>query len=123
MRKKHAELYSGDIIVFNKSTGAGFIVEIENKGVYFTPAKKGMQLKGNTSIVENNEYFIYNGYKLLSTKGADRLIRINLTRLSTNQLCYITEFDMHKYFAKPERLPSNIESHNKAIEAQVSNSL
>ena len=64
MRKKHTELYSGDIILFNKSTGAGSIVEIGNKGMYFTPAKKGMQLKGNTSIVENNEYFIYNGYKL-----------------------------------------------------------
>lgn len=102
MTKKYSELRKGDIVIFNESSGSASFTAIKEKGSYFTPALKQTRLNGISLPIKKNEPFIYAGYKLLHSEGCNRTTRIEFTRVKTNQTCYLSEFCMHKYFAKPE---------------------
>tara|TARA_Y100000034_G_C6588031_1_gene255336 strand:- start:210 stop:545 length:336 start_codon:yes stop_codon:yes gene_type:complete len=102
MAKQHIELFSGDVIIFNKKSGSASFVTVKNKGTYFVPSKEEMKLDGLKIPIKRNEPFIYTDLKLLSVSGKNRIIRLSLNRIKTQQVCYISEFNMHKYFARPE---------------------
>ena len=99
---KYVELKTGDIILFVKKSGKGSFTTIKDKGTYFMPAKKETRLNGVKIPVARNEPFIFTGSKLLHVKGRHRIVRIELTRIKTKQTCYISEYNLHKYFSKPE---------------------
>ena len=99
---KFVEIRKGDVIVFNSKTGNGSFVNIKNKGAYFMPAKKETRLDGQKMPIKRNEPFIFLGSEVLEAKGSTRTLKIVLTRLKTNQTCYISEYYLHKYFSKPE---------------------
>ena len=102
MLSSHSELRRGDIIIFNKSSGSASFTTIEKKGTYFTPAKRQTRLDGFAIPIKKHELFMYSGYTLLSSNSKERMIRISITRLETNQSCFLSEFYMHKYFVKPK---------------------
>lgn len=110
MLNKYSELQRGDIIVFNKSSGSASFTTIEKKGTYFTPAKKQTRLDGISIPIKKHELFMYSGYTLLSANSKERMIRISITRLKTNQSCFLSEFYMHKYFVKPKNQAKLLES-------------
>jgi hypothetical protein len=99
---KFVEIRKGDVIVFNSKSGTGSFVNLKNKGIYFMPAKKETRLDGQKFPIKRNEAFIFSGYELLEAKGSTRTTKIILTRVITNQTCFISEYYLHKYFSKPE---------------------
>lgn len=108
--KKYVELKTGDIILFTKNSGTGSFTTVADKGTYFMPAKKETRLNGTKIPINKNEPFIFTGSKLLYVKGKHRIIRIELTRIKTKQTCYVSEYNMHKYFSRPENQLSYITS-------------
>jgi hypothetical protein len=108
---KYVEIRKGDIIIFNSVSGSGSFVSIKNKGNYFMPAKKEIRLDGQKLPVKRNEPFIYVGSELLEAKGATRMVKIILTRIKTNQECALNEYQLHRYFAKPENYTSYVENY------------
>jgi len=93
------ELKKGDLVIFNKKSGTGSFVKVNDKGLYFMPAKKDMRLDGIKLPIRQNEVFVYTGYKVLDVTKKSRVIKINLLRESTNQLCSLSENDLHNYFS------------------------
>lgn len=108
---KYVELRTGDIILFVKKSGTGSFTTVPDKGTYFMPAKKETRLNGAKIPIAKYEPFIYTGSKLLYVKGKERIIRIELTRLKTKQTCYVSEYNMHKYFGRPENQLSYINNY------------
>jgi len=92
------ELKKGDLVIFNRKSGSGSFVKVLDKGLYFMPAKKDMRLEGLKFPIRQNEVFVYTGYKVLDIAKNDRVIKINLIRESTNQICSLSENDLHNYF-------------------------
>lgn len=92
------ELKKGDLVIFNKKSGAGSFVKVNEKGLYFMPAKKDMRLDGLKFPIRQYEVFVYMGYKVLDVTKNNRVIKINLLRESTNQICSLSENDLHNYF-------------------------
>jgi len=111
MIKKHTELFPADIIVFNGKTGSASFVTVKDKGTYFVPAREEMKLDGIKIPVKRHEPFIFSESKLLSVEGSSRIIRLSLNRIKTQQTCYISEFNMHKYFGKPENPKKFLEGY------------
>jgi hypothetical protein len=99
---KNIEIKEGDIIIFKSKSGSASFVKVDDKGIYFKPAKEGMNLDGIKFPIKRNEAFVYNNVKVLEVKGACRVLRIELTRLKTGQSCYLSEDHFHNYFVKPE---------------------
>jgi hypothetical protein len=101
------ELKNGEIILFKGATGSASFTEIKNKGVYFTPTKKGLQLKGERKPVIQYEKFVYNGSEVLHAKGSSRTVKIFLTRIESGQQCYTTETHLWQYFVYCEAADSD----------------
>ena len=99
---RFVEIRKGDVIIFNKESGKGSFVNIKNKGTYFMPAKKQTRLDGQKFPIQKNEPFIFLGSEVLEVTGPNRMLKVMLTRMKTNQTCYITEYHLHQYFSKPE---------------------
>ena len=99
---RFVELRKGDIIIFNRESGKGSFVNIKNKGNYFMPAKKQTRLDGQKLPIQKDEPFIFLGSEILKVSGSYRMLKVILTRMKTNQSCYITEYHLHQYFSKPE---------------------
>jgi hypothetical protein len=97
------ELKKGDLVIFNRKSGSGSFVKVVDKGLYFMPAKKDMRLDGLKFPIRQNEVFVYMGYKVLYKSldivENDRVIKINLLRETTNQVCSLSENDLHNYFS------------------------
>jgi len=108
---KLIEIRKGDIVIFNKKTGAGSFVLLKNKGNYFMPSKKETRLDGQKLPVKFNEPFVYLGYEILEVKGTTRTIKISLNRMKTNQPCFISEYHLYKYFSKPENHLPYVENY------------
>lgn len=99
---KFVEMRTGDIIIFKEKSGKASCVQLDNNNTYFVPAKEEMRLSGKKIPIKKNEPFVFTGSEILEAKGSTRVLKISLTRIKTSQECYITEFNLHKYFAKPE---------------------
>ena len=108
---KFVEIRSGDIVIFKEKSGKGSFVQLDNNDIYFVPAKKEMRLSGKKMPIRRNEAFVFSGSTVLETKGSTRIVKINLTRLKTGQTCYVSEFNLHKYFAKPENHLPYVENY------------
>lgn len=107
MNNKYKELKNGEIILFTGSTGSASFTEVKNKGFYFTPTKKGLQLKGERKPVIQYEKFVYTGSEVLHSKGSTRTVKIFLTRIETGEQCYTTETQLWQYFTYSEAADSD----------------
>ncbi len=92
------ELRKSDIVIFNQSSGSGSFVKVEDKGVFFMPAKKGMRLKGLKTPIRKGERFIFLDYEVLKM-SSPRIIRIDLLREETGEKCHLSENDLRNYFS------------------------
>ena len=92
------ELRKSDVISFNRESGFGSFVKVENKGIFFMPAKKGMRLEGIKKPIRKGERFIFLEYEVLR-KATPRIIRIDLLREETGEKCHLSENDLNKYFS------------------------
>ena len=109
MQKKWVEIKIGDVVLFMGKTGTASFTTLKDKGTYFMPAKTGMRLDGYKIPVLKNEAFIYNGYTELGDDRKTCVIRINITRLKTNQVCSLSMYSFQKYFSKTDDPRSFIE--------------
>ena len=91
------ELRKSDVITFNGESGFGSFVKVENKGIFFMPAKKGMRLEGIKKPIRKGERFVFIDYEVLN-KSIHRIIRIDLLREETGEKCHLSENDLNKYF-------------------------
>ena len=66
------------------------------------PAKKQTRLDGQKLQIQKDEPFIFLGSEILKVSGSYRMLKVILTRMKTNQSCYITEYHLHQYFSTPE---------------------
>tara|TARA_Y100000114_G_C11655946_1_gene276605 strand:+ start:335 stop:664 length:330 start_codon:yes stop_codon:yes gene_type:complete len=96
------ELRKSDVIVFNRESGFGSFVKVENKGIFFMPAKKDMRLNGEKKPIRKGERFVFLGYKVLR-KFTPRIIRMDLLREETGEKCHLSENDL-KYFSYCETI-------------------
>lgn len=116
MRQKFKELKSGEIILFKGETGSASFTEIKDKGIYFTPTKKGLQLKGLKKPIIKHEKFIFTGSELLHAKGSTRTVKMFLTRIETGEHCFATEGQVWQYFTYCEKADKdqfrNINTYN-----------
>ena len=102
MKPKFIELKTGMIILFKGKTGSASFTEIPDKGIYFTPTKKGLQLNGTRKPIIQHEKFIFTGSEVLHAKGSTRTIKIFLTRIETGEHCFTTESQLWQYFTYSE---------------------
>tara|TARA_B100001989_G_C24321753_1_gene355522 strand:- start:287 stop:619 length:333 start_codon:yes stop_codon:yes gene_type:complete len=109
--KRFVEIRKGDVILFNQESGRGSFVNIKNKGIYFMPAKKQTRLDGQKLPIKKNEPFIFLGSEILNVSGSYRMLKVMLTRMKTNQTCFITEYHLHQYFSKPENHIPYVENY------------
>ena len=102
MKKKWVEIKNGDVVLFTGKTGTASFTTLKDKGTYFMPAKKGMRLDGYKIPILKNEPFIYNGYTELGEERKSCIVKINITRLKTNQICSLSYYNFQKYFSLTE---------------------
>ena len=119
MKSKFIELKNGMVILFKGKTGSASFTNIKDKGIYFTPTKKDLQLKGERKPIIQYEKFIFTGSKVLHAKGSTRTVKISLIRLETNEHCFVTESQLWQYFEYSEKADGdqyrNINIHNTSI--------
>ena len=92
------EIQQGDIILFKKPSGTASITRIKNKGYYFTPSKKGMQLEGESLPIEMYEKFTYKNYKVLNGKPP-RVVKLYIVRHRNGHMCQISENELINNFS------------------------
>jgi len=116
LRQKLKELKSGEIILFKGKTGSASFTKINDKGIYFTPRKKGLQLEGTRKPIIQYEKFIFNGSEVLHSQGSTRTVKIFLTRIETGEHCFATEGQLWQYFTYSEKADKdqfrNVNSYN-----------
>ncbi len=110
MQKKWVEIKNGDVVLFTHKTGTASFTTIKDKGTYFMPAKIGMRLDGYKIPILKEEAFIYNGYTELGEDRKTCIVKIDITRLKTNQMCSLSYHNFQKYFSKTDDPRSFIES-------------
>ena len=101
--RKWVEVRNGDSVYFNGKTGTGSVVETENHGRYFMPAKTGMRIKGKKKPIVEWEKFIFNSSRVQKAEGCERIVKCFLTRTSDSTVLAISEKQFMQYFSKTEQ--------------------
>ena len=103
MRKKWVEIRNGDGCFFIGKNGTGSVVETQDHGNYFVPAKIGMRIKGFKQPIRKYESFIMTNSEVQKVDKCDRIVKVFLTRILDGKEFAISERQFQQYFVKSNK--------------------
>ena len=91
---------TNDKIFFKQRSGTASIVRAKNGLYYFVPAKKDINLEGESLPIAFKESFTFINSDMISYNNEDktRLVKISLCRDYNEVMFYLTETQLRKYF-------------------------
>lgn len=94
------EVRNGDRVYFGGKNGEGSVVNTENHGNYFMPARIGMRIKGIKKPIGNNEAFIFSNSEVQKVDKSERIVKIKLIRTFDGEEFFISETQFMQFFVK-----------------------
>ena len=94
------EVRNGDRVYFNGKNGEGSVVNTENHGNYFMPARIGMRIKGVKKPIAKNEAFTFSSSEVQKVNKCERTVKINLIRTFDGEEFSISEFQFMQFFVR-----------------------